>query len=280
MNKLNKLKFTLFTNNLRSINCFKYLKKKKIKINNIVLAKKNLNPKVFKIFYRSKNVHFISNLKNKKLFKILGNTDLGLICGFPYIFKKEHLALPKYGFINLHAGTLPKYRGGSPLNWQILNNEKFFGISSIKINNKIDGGDIICQKKFRLLKKYNIENLHKIANDHFPKMLYESIFKIISNSKLKKQNSKLSKYYKQRNERDSLIVPKSITYEKLILFLRATSTLYPRPYFFDDKNSKIIIRKIKIVKNKLDPKIFKNRNVYYYNKKKYLKLKNKIIIIN
>ena len=30
----------------------------------------------------------------------------------------------KFGTLNLHAGRLPKYRGGSPLNWQIINNEK------------------------------------------------------------------------------------------------------------------------------------------------------------
>ena len=38
-------------------------------------------------------------------------------------FKRKIFRLVKYGFLNLHAGLLPKYRGGSPLNWQIINNE-------------------------------------------------------------------------------------------------------------------------------------------------------------
>ena len=45
--------------------------------------------------------------------------------------------------INLHAGRLPKYRGGSPLNWQIINDEKEIGLSIIKIDSIIDHGPII-----------------------------------------------------------------------------------------------------------------------------------------
>ena len=39
-------------------------------------------------------------------------------------FQKKLLSIPKIGSINLHAGKLPKYRGGSPLNWQLINREK------------------------------------------------------------------------------------------------------------------------------------------------------------
>ena len=43
-----------------------------------------------------------------------------IIAGFSTIFKKNLIDIPKKGTINLHAGRLPKYRGGSPLNWQIM----------------------------------------------------------------------------------------------------------------------------------------------------------------
>ena len=45
-------------------------------------------------------------------------------------------------------------------------------------------------KKFKLLNKYKIEDLHRIANYFFPKLLYSSIIKLISGKKLKKQNMK------------------------------------------------------------------------------------------
>lgn len=278
INKLGQIKITLFTNSLRGIYCLKYLKVKKVQIKNIVISKKNLNPKVVN-FLNNNKIKFtiIKNLKSKKVLQILNETDLGLVCGFPHIFKEFQFNIPKYGLINLHAGKLPEYRGGSPLNWQIINNEKYFGISIIKIDKGIDTGDIIYEKKFKLLNKYKIEDLHRIANYFFPKLLYSSIIKLISGKKLKKQNEKKAKYYKQRKPKDSLIYPSDTLYKKLTLLLRAMSNSYPKPYILYD-GKKVIIKKIKISKLKLD---FKKTNVLISLNKIFLKLKDKKIeIIN
>src|SRR5512145_2526391 len=43
---------------------------------------------------------------------------VAVIAGFSAILKKPVYAAPEFGTINLHAGALPQYRGGSPLNWQ------------------------------------------------------------------------------------------------------------------------------------------------------------------
>ena len=278
INKLGQIKITVFTNSLRGIYCLKYLKVKKVQIKNIVISKKNLNPKVVN-FLNNNKIKFttIKNLKSKKVLQILNETDLGLVCGFPHIFKEFQFNIPKYGLINLHAGKLPEYRGGSPLNWQIINNEKYFGISIIKIDKGIDTGDIIYEKKFKLLNKYKIEDLHRIANYFFPKLLYSSIFKLISGKKLKKQNEKKAKYYKQRKPEDSLIYPSDTLYKKLTLLLRALSNSYPKPYILYG-GKKIFIKKIKISKLKLD---FKKTNVLISLNKIFLKLKDKKIeIIN
>ena len=276
ISKLKKIRITLFTNNLRGILCLKYLISKKITITNIVISKKNLNPKVI-IFLKKNKIKFITikNLKSKKVLKILDKTELGLICGFPHIFKEFQLNITKYGLINLHAGKLPKYRGGSPLNWQIINNEKYFSISVIKIDKGIDTGDIIFEKKFKLLNRYKIENLHQIANNFFPKLLYKSILKIFSEKKLKKQDNRKANYFKQRKPEDSLINPTGITFKKLTLLLRAMSNLYPSPYIIH-KNKKIIIKKIKISRSKLN---FQNEYILVSSNKIFLKLKDKIIKI-
>ena len=278
INKLGQIKITFFTNNLRGIYCLKYLKIKKIQIKNIIISKKNLNPKVIDFLNKNK-IKFttIKNLKSKKILQILNKTDLGLVCGFPHIFKEFQFNIPRYGLINLHAGKLPNYRGGSPLNWQIINDEKYFGISVIKIDKGIDTGDIIFEKKFKFLNKYKIEDLHRIANYFFPKLLYNSIFKLISGKKLKKQNEKKAKYYKQRKPEDSLINPSDTSYKKLTLLLRALSNSYPKPYILYG-GKKVFIKKIKISKLKLD---FKNTNILISSNKLFLKLKDKKIqIIN
>lgn len=272
---INNFKLTLFTNNLRGIACLKFLIKKKVRINNIIISRKNLNIKV-KQYLNKKNIKYliIKNLKDKKLNSVLLNTDLGLVCGFPHIFKNHQISIPKYGYINLHAGKLPKYRGGSPLSWQIINGEKIFGISAIKINNGIDTGDIIYEKKFRLLKKYKIEDLHRISNQFFPSLLYKSINKIILNKKLKKQKNNSASYFKQRKPEDSLIDPEQITYKKLSLLLRAMSTTYQSPYL-QFKNKKIEIKKIKIIKI---TKNF-NNNLYFNSKEYFLRLKDSVVKI-
>lgn len=275
-NNLDKIRITLFTNTLRGISCLKYLKIKKVQIKNIIITKKNLNPKVIDFLNKNK-IKFttIKNLKSQKILRILDKTDLGLVCGFPHIFKEFQFNKPKYGLINLHAGKLPKYRGGSPLNWQIINNEKYFGLSVIKINKGIDTGDIIFEKKFKLLSKYKIEDLQRIANNSFPKLLYNSILKLISGTKLKKQNEKKAKYFHQRGPEDSLIHPPDTSLKELTLLLRAMSSSYPSPYIVYN-NKKIIIKKIKVIKLKLD---FKDKNVLTSSNKIFLKLKDEQIQI-
>ena len=49
---------------------------------------------------------------------------------------KSLYALPKYGAINLHASLLPKYKGPSPIQRAIINNEKKTGLSSFFIDVK------------------------------------------------------------------------------------------------------------------------------------------------
>ena len=272
-----KIKFILFSKNKRSINVLKFFKKKKANIQKIIITKKNLNKDLIN-FLKKNNLKFIlvNNLKDKKIKKNMVNSDMGLVCGFPHIFKQELIKLPRLGLLNLHAGKLPKYRGGSPLNWQILNNEKFFFISVIKINKDIDGGDIVSEKRFRLLKKYRIEDLHKITNTYFPELLYQSIIKIIRKEKIKKQNQNVKSYYPQRSEEDSKIYLNKIKYKDLKLLLRATSKLYHNPFFFY-KNKKIIIKHFTESKKKL--KNLKSM-VYHHKNKIYVKIKDKIILIN
>ena len=52
--------------------------------------------------------------------------------------------------ICVHPSELPKYRGGSPIQNQIIAGEKWSAISLFKMNNKIDCGDIVAQTKFSL----------------------------------------------------------------------------------------------------------------------------------
>lgn len=263
MNNFNKeiqFKISLFINGDRGYELTKFFKKKKIKIDKIFLSKKFLNKSIFKKIKKF-NIPtlIIKNLKKTTIKNNLKKIDLGIICGFPYIFPKDFLKLPKYGLINCHAGKLPKYRGGSPLNWQLINREKYIGLSVIKVSKGIDKGKIINEKKF-LNKNYDILKVHKIANSIFPNLVLKSIDNLKKNKKLKSQNNKKAKYWKQRTEKDSLFIPKTTSVLKTLAMIRALKEPYPYPFFIDNKR-KIIVMKAKIFKKKISPGIVK------YNKK-------------
>ena len=74
--------------------------------------------------------------------------------------------IPKHGAINLHASLLPDYRGAAPINWCLMNNETSTGVSIIKINEKIDYGNILMQEKV-LIDQYE-DDLHEL------KVLFDS----------------------------------------------------------------------------------------------------------
>ena len=55
------------------------------------------------------------------------------------------------GGLNLHPSLLPKYRGPTPVPYQILNQEKESGISIIKMTDQFDAGPLIAQEKVPIL---------------------------------------------------------------------------------------------------------------------------------
>jgi len=68
--------------------------------------------------------------------------------------------LPEYGTFNLHASLLPQYRGAAPINWAIIQGETITGVSTFFIDEKIDTGAMILQKKVSISPDENVGELH------------------------------------------------------------------------------------------------------------------------
>ena len=75
------------------------------------------------------------------------NADLFVVISFGQILKREVLAIPRLYAVNLHGSLLPKYRGAAPTNWAIMNGDKTSGVTVIKMNEKMDEGDIILKRE-------------------------------------------------------------------------------------------------------------------------------------
>ncbi|RMD91528.1 MAG: methionyl-tRNA formyltransferase, partial [Calditrichaeota bacterium] len=100
---------------------------------------------------------FIDWLKQRK-------ADIFVVVAFR-ILPPEVFTLPPKGTINLHSSLLPKYRGAAPINWAIINGEKETGVTTIYIEEKVDAGDIILQKKVQIGEDETAGELHdRLAN--------------------------------------------------------------------------------------------------------------------
>lgn len=73
--------------------------------------------------------------------------DLFVVVSYGQILSPAILNIPKIFSINLHASLLPKYRGAAPINWAIINGDTQTGLTIIKMNERMDAGEIILQRE-------------------------------------------------------------------------------------------------------------------------------------
>ena len=114
------------------------------------------------------------------------NPDIIVVVAFRMI-PKSIWQIPKYGTINLHASLLPNYRGSAPINWVIINNEDFTGVTTFFIDDKIDTGDILLQKKIKVDKKINAGELHDKLKVIGARTVKKTIKEILNNSLIQKK---------------------------------------------------------------------------------------------
>ena len=276
------MRYTFFLNGERGLYVLKkLLKEKYFFLVKVVFCRKSIKKELQKVI-NLKKTKYLANINQKKSLIELNshNTDLFLIAGYPQIFSGAVLKIPKKMTINLHGGPIPKYRGGSPLNWQIINNEKKIGLSILEVNKEIDGGRIIEKVSFPLKKNDDIGSVHKKANYYFFKILLKTLKKLYSKNKkltfIKKKGK--SKYWHQRNDEDGQLDYNVKTAKECYNFIRAITKPYPGAwirYKNNNKNYKIRLYNSMIIKKKTEKKIiFKNNAIYIGAKDYQIKVTN------
>ena len=219
----------LFLNGLRGLIILKTLLENKSEIKSVVLSHDNDAEIIELVKSQNLNLIITDNINNVDTISKIKNLspELFVLSGFRQILKKELLDIPKIGTINLHAGKLPEYRGGSPLNWQIINGEKFAYLTTIFTDEGIDTGNILKEQKIEILDKDDIKSLHEKANKIFPKMLLESIKMVRKNDFGKKQNEAKASYWHQRNDTDGYLDFQNNDAEKIVRIVKAITKPYP-----------------------------------------------------
>ncbi|MEK6732013.1 MAG: methionyl-tRNA formyltransferase, partial [Candidatus Omnitrophota bacterium] len=89
-----------------------------------------------------------AKVNSKEAIEFLGkfNADLFIVVSFGQILSKAVLSLPRLYCLNIHASLLPKYRGAAPINWAIVSGEKETGVTIMKMNEKMDEGDVLLKE--------------------------------------------------------------------------------------------------------------------------------------
>ena len=129
---------------------------------------------------------------------ILNKSDLVISVFYDKIIKSEFINKCKK-IINLHNGPLPKYRGVSPINWALKNNEFEHGVTIHEISPGIDDGNIIGQVKYSIYSEFDeVIDVYNRANA-YAFVLFKNTIRLIDKINPRKQDNTKSSYY-SKNE--------------------------------------------------------------------------------
>jgi len=169
---------------------------------------KNKTKPIIKILAEKHKIEVLQPKNKQELHTLLKtkNVDLFVVFAYGMIIEKQTLEIPKYGAINIHTSLLPQYRGASPIQQSLLNGDKETGITIIQINEKMDEGNIIFQKKVKINQNDNSEKLSKKLSELAEDNIIEIIKKIEKNEiKPKKQDKNKISYCKKIKKSDGKI---------------------------------------------------------------------------
>ena len=168
-----------------------------------------------------------------------------LILCYGWSWKISHLITSKYTCLMLHPSALPKYRGGSPLQNQIISGIRFSKATIFIMNEAVDSGDIIAQEDlcldgdmeeiFDRLEFAGISMSKKLLNDGISNRI--------------KQDEREATYCQRRTPKESEITIEEILYkdaEYIYNKIRMLGDPYPNAYIRTVDNKKILLKKVEL----------------------------------
>lgn len=132
--------------------------------------------------------------------------DLFVVVAFGQILTTDVLEMPELCSINLHPSLLPKYRGAAPVNWAVINGENKTGLSVIRMNERMDAGDIIMQRAVKIEPEDTAETLsHRLAELGGVLLLDAVRFISENKAKFKRQDEKKVTFAPRLKKEDGLV---------------------------------------------------------------------------
>lgn len=109
------------------------------------------------------------------------NPDVIIVVAYGKIIPKSILSIPQLGCVNVHPSLLPKYRGPSPIQSAILNQDQETGVSIMLLDNEMDHGPILAQEKIILNPTETGESLYDKLSILGADLLIKTLDKYLNN---------------------------------------------------------------------------------------------------
>ena len=210
------------------------------------------------------------NLKNNENeYNYLKNlkADLAIVVAYGQIIPEEFLNLTNYGFINIHASLLPKWRGAAPIQRSIMNLDKETGISFMKIVKKLDEGPVCKKFNVKISEKDNYETV----SDKLSSLASEKMLDIIDDIFEEKV------LYKEQNHEEATYANKILKSEGEIKWsenaeniLGKINGLYPSPgawFIYKGERYKILNAELSFKSDRAGKVLDNNLEIACGNKK-------------
>lgn len=204
-----------------------------------------------------KNPVFIEELRVLK-------ADLQIVVAFRML-PEIVWSMPPLGTINVHGSLLPQYRGAAPINWAIINGEKETGVTTFKLQQEIDTGNILLQEKIPIRADETAGELHDEMKIMGAKLLVQTIQQLIEGSLKEAPQNIISSEIKH--------APKIFTETCKIDWNKSTETIHnlirglsPFPgafTFLNNKTFKIFKSRIEKANHQFNNGIFQTDNKTY-----------------
>ncbi len=136
--------------------------------------------------------------------------DLFVVVSFGQKLSPELLDAPRLFCVNVHSSLLPRWRGAAPINWALISQDAQTGVSIMKMNEKMDAGDVVFSRSVKIFPEDDAVTLNNRLAGLGAEALLEAVELILAgNAKFKPQDKAKVTVARKLKKEDGLIVWKN-----------------------------------------------------------------------
>ena len=207
-----------------------------------------INPSPIEKFCKNNGIKFRApvnlNQEEELIFFEKMRPDIVVVVSYGKIIPKSFLSIPKFGFINIHASILPKWRGAAPIQRAIINRDKKIGITIMKIEEKLDSGPVLYSQELELLQNKTHGEIEKKLSEMGADLLIKSLKVIENDQAIFMEQIHSESTYAKKIKKSETKINWNLDADKVLAHIHGLS---PNPgAWFEYKNERYKILKAKL----------------------------------